>query len=129
VGRAIIRGALGHRSVFDIITELSDGAEFGEAAFSDSRFESIPIDDVKLPVNALIMGIRRAGNHCAVWTYDPFCRLYRDVGRKSRSHPGNGNTHGRGVRIIYFLEKDSQRIGVSSIGILWFSVMRPTETL
>jgi len=56
-----LEGALRHPSVFDMITELSDGAEFGEATVLNSRFEGSQVADVKLPGNALIMGIRRGG--------------------------------------------------------------------
>jgi Trk K+ transport system NAD-binding subunit len=45
-----------------MITELSEGTEFGEATVLNPRFEGIPVDDVKLPGNVLIMGIRRGGD-------------------------------------------------------------------
>jgi len=45
-----------------MISELSDGTELGEAAVRDSRYQDKPLGEVRLPGNALIMGIRRGGD-------------------------------------------------------------------
>ncbi|HPJ97054.1 MAG TPA: monovalent cation:proton antiporter family protein [Syntrophales bacterium] len=57
-----LEGALRYPAAFDMISELSDGTELGEAAVRDSRYQDKPLGEVRLPGNALIMGIRRGGD-------------------------------------------------------------------
>lgn len=57
-----LEGALRYPAAFDMISELSDGVEIGEASVLDPRYQGIPLADLDLPGNPLIMGIRRGGD-------------------------------------------------------------------
>ncbi|MDD5207440.1 MAG: NAD-binding protein, partial [Desulfobacterales bacterium] len=57
-----LEGALRYPATFDMIAEQVDGVELGEATLLNSRFQGIPISEVRLPGNALIIGIRRNGD-------------------------------------------------------------------
>jgi Trk K+ transport system NAD-binding subunit len=54
-----LEGALKYPATFDMIAEQADGVELGEATVLNLRFHGILLSEVRLPGNALIMGIRR----------------------------------------------------------------------
>lgn len=46
---------------FDVLVEQGDNVEIGEATLRNRRLEGLALRDLRLPGNALIMGIRREG--------------------------------------------------------------------
>jgi Kef-type K+ transport system membrane component KefB/Trk K+ transport system NAD-binding subunit len=56
-----LEGALRFPTTFDILAEHGDDVEIGEARVRNLRMAGRPLRQVRLPGNALVMGIRRKG--------------------------------------------------------------------
>lgn len=56
-----LESALRYHAVFDMIANQSDGVELGEARVTNRSLQGMEVGDIRLPGNALIMGIRRNG--------------------------------------------------------------------
>jgi Kef-type K+ transport system membrane component KefB/Trk K+ transport system NAD-binding subunit len=56
-----LEGALRFPTTFDILAEHGDDVEIGEARVRNLRLSGRPLRQVRLPGNALVMGIRRKG--------------------------------------------------------------------
>jgi CPA2 family monovalent cation:H+ antiporter-2 len=56
-----LEGALRFPATFDILAEHGDDVEIGEARVRNLRVAGRPLRQVRLPGNALVMGIRRKG--------------------------------------------------------------------
>jgi Trk K+ transport system NAD-binding subunit len=56
-----LEGALRFPTTFDLLVELGDDVEVGEARVRNIRLAGRSLRQIRLPGNALVMGIRRKG--------------------------------------------------------------------
>jgi Trk K+ transport system NAD-binding subunit len=56
-----LEGALLYPAAFDMIAEHQDNADITETTLRSPRFEGRKLKEIRLPGNALVMGIRREG--------------------------------------------------------------------
>ena len=56
-----LEGALLYPAAFDMIAEHQDNADIAETTLRNPRFEGRRLKEIRLPGNALVMGIRREG--------------------------------------------------------------------